>query len=108
MIYSHKRQAIVDYLGNKQHLAVDLQISAQENGGIRIRSGDQRFYEGILQFRFPSLLTAIADVCEWYDDQENTYKISVEVNNPLLGPVFRYTGRFQAQFVETVCGYDSA
>jgi hypothetical protein len=100
MIYSQKRQAIVDYLGSMQHLAVDLQISAQENGGIRIRSGDQRFYEGRLQFRFPSLLTGIADVCEWYDDNESTYKISVEVNNALLGPIFRYDGRFQAHFME--------
>jgi len=100
MIYSPIRQRIVDYLGSKQHLAVDLQISVQDNGGIKIRSGEQRFYERGVQFRFPYLLTGIADVSEWYDDEENTYKISVEVNNQLLGTVFRYKGRFQARFEE--------
>ncbi|BBI34462.1 DUF4166 domain-containing protein [Cohnella abietis] len=100
MIYSQARDRIVDYLGSKQHLAVDLQISAQENGGIKIRSGEQRFYEGGIKFKFPSLLTGIADVCEWYDDEESTYKISVEVNNPILGTIFRYSGRFQARFEE--------
>jgi hypothetical protein len=99
MIYSDKRQAIVDYLGNKQHLAVDLRMRVSEKGGIRIRSGDQRFYEGLLQFHFPKALTGMAEVHEWYDDREDTYKISVEVTNPLLGHVFRYQGRFQARFV---------
>lgn len=100
MIYSRQRQRIVDYLGTKQHLAVDLAVSAAPNGGIRIRSGDQRFYEGPLQFRFPSTFTGIAEVCEWYDDAEERYQIRVEVNNPLLGPVFRYRGSFQAHFID--------
>ncbi|MEK3884550.1 DUF4166 domain-containing protein [Paenibacillus sp. PL2-23] len=101
MIYSGERERIVDYLGNKQHLAVDLQISAAPNGGIRIRSGEQRFYEGLLQFRFPAGLTGVADVCEWYDDRAERYRISVEVNNPLLGTVFQYEGSFQARLVDT-------
>ncbi|QJD83402.1 DUF4166 domain-containing protein [Cohnella herbarum] len=104
MIYSPERQGIVDYLGTKQHLAVDLSISAMENGGIRIRSGEQRFYEKSVRFRFPAKLTGIADVCEWYDDGEGAYKISVAVNNPMIGPVFRYEGRFQARFQETDAG----
>ncbi|GBG10087.1 DUF4166 domain-containing protein [Paenibacillus agaridevorans] len=104
MIYSDSRGRIVDYLGTKQHLAVDLQISAAPNGGIRIRSGEQRFYEGLLQFRFPASLTGIADVCEWYDDRADCYRISVEVNNPLIGTVFEYEGSFQARLAETEQG----
>ncbi|GIO15884.1 hypothetical protein J19TS2_54390 [Cohnella xylanilytica] len=100
MIYSRKRGKIVDYLGTKQHLAVDLDVSVAENGGIRIRSGDQRFYEGRLAFRFPAPFTGVADVCEWYDDRQETFKISVQVVNPLIGTVFRYYGRFQAQLRE--------
>jgi hypothetical protein len=45
MIWSEERGCIVDYLGTHQHLAVDLQISVSENGGLRLRSGEQRFYE---------------------------------------------------------------
>ena len=96
MIYSDERRTIVDYLGTKQHLAVDLSVGVAENGGIRIRSGEQRFYEGLIGFRFPALFTGIADVCEWYDDRQQTYRISVRVTNRLIGTVFRYYGRFQA------------
>ncbi|MCA0758012.1 DUF4166 domain-containing protein [Paenibacillus sp. N4] len=99
MIYSEERERIVDYLGNKQHLAVDLEVSASPEGGIRIRSGEQRFYEGFLQFRFPRLLTGSADVHEWYDEHEERYKITVDVQSPILGPVFRYEGVFQADFI---------
>lgn len=101
MVYSGKRNIIVDYLGNKQHLAVDLAITAADNGGIRIRSGEQRFYEGPLQFRFPGLFTGSAEVNEWYDDDDDCYKITVDVRNPIIGPVFRYEGSFQAMFIQT-------
>ncbi|MFX3635135.1 MAG: DUF4166 domain-containing protein [Candidatus Pristimantibacillus sp.] len=100
MIYSKKRERIVDYLGTKQHLAVDLSITADDNGGIRIRSGDQRFYEGLMQFKFPQLFTAVAEVNEWYDDSVEKYRISVEVTNPVIGKVFRYLGSFEAQFID--------
>lgn len=104
MIYSDRHGRIVDYLGTKQHLAVDLEVSVAPNGGIRIRSGEQRFYEGLLQFRCPSSLTGIADVCEWYDDRAGCFRISVEVNNPLIGTVFEYEGSFQARLVEAKPG----
>lgn len=99
MIYSEQRSRVVDYLGNKQHLAVDLQITAGDNGGIRIRSGEQRCYEGPLRFRVPTWFTGMADVCEWYDDESKQYRISVQVCNPVLGPVFRYKGSFQARTI---------
>ncbi|MFF2479539.1 DUF4166 domain-containing protein [Paenibacillus sp. NPDC058071] len=101
MIYSRERSRIVDYMGNKQHLAVDLDLSVTENGGIRIRSGDQRFYEGLIQFRFPRRLTGMADVCEWYDDTTERYRISVAVTNPLLGNIFRYEGSFTVEWRAT-------
>ncbi|WP_141501259.1 DUF4166 domain-containing protein [Paenibacillus luteus] len=101
MVYSGERERIVDYLGNQQHLAVDLEISVSENGGIKICSGDQRFYEGWLQFKCPNVLTGKAEVNEWYDDQESCYKITVEVRNPIMGRVFHYVGSFQAAFITT-------
>ncbi|MFD2327917.1 DUF4166 domain-containing protein [Cohnella sp. GCM10020058] len=99
MVYSDDRERIVDYLGNKQHLAVDLDVWAAPNGGIQIRSGEQRFYEGPLGFRFPGPLTGCADVCEWYDEDDACYRISVSVRNPLMGRIFAYKGAFQAETV---------
>lgn len=101
MVYSGDREVIVDYLGNKQHLAVDLDLKAMPNGGIRICSGEQRFYEGRLQFIFPRLLTGSAEVIEWFDDIEDCFKIIVDVRNPIIGQIFRYEGAFQAIFIPT-------
>ena len=65
MIYSEQRQRIVDYLGTHRHLAVDLELSAADNGGPRLRSGEQRFYERPLALRFPLIISGAADACEW-------------------------------------------
>ncbi|CAM3362815.1 DUF4166 domain-containing protein [Marinicrinis lubricantis] len=105
MIYSQERSRIVDYLGTHQHLAVDLELSAAPNGGIRIRSGEQRFYEGWLQFRFPYRLTGIAEVCEWYDDEAEKYRITVQVNHRTLGTIFAYEGEFEAVTIEVLNGH---
>lgn len=101
MVYSAERGVIVDYLGDKQHLAVDLDVTVCSKGGIRIRSGEQRFYEGRLQFRFPKILTGNAEVNEWYDDNERCYKITVDIRNSILGRIFRYEGSFQGSFIKS-------
>ena len=98
MVYSEERDCIVDYLGTHQHLAVDLDVSVAENGGIHIRSGEQRFYEGPIAFRFPLSLSGVADVCEWYDDQERCFRIEVSATNRRWGKLFGYSGRFQVEW----------
>jgi hypothetical protein len=80
MIYSAQRGCIVDYLGNHQHLAVDIDIDVAANGGVQIRSGEQRFYEGILGFRFPMAFSGVASVSEWYDDTDECFRIQVDVS----------------------------
>jgi Domain of unknown function (DUF4166) len=85
MIWSEERGCIVDYLGTHQHLAVDLHASVDEEGGIRFRSGEQRFYERRLGFRFPPLFSGIAEVREWYDDGAACFRIEVAVANARFG-----------------------
>lgn len=99
MIYSRQRQMIIDYLGTHQHLAVDIKLEVAENGGLRLISGEQRFYEGLLGFRFPMLFSGYAEVCEWYDDAEEKYKISVDVRNKYWGRLFGYRGTFDVEYV---------
>lgn len=98
MVYSKSRGRIVDYLGTHQHLAVDIDLSAREDGGLRLRSGEQRFYEGFLGFRFPMLFSGIADVCEWFDERASKFKISVEVTNRRWGFLFGYRGTFDVEY----------
>jgi hypothetical protein len=98
MIYSEQRNRIVDYLGTHQHLAVDLDLSVAENGGLRVRSGAQRFYEGPIGFSFPLLFSGVAEVNEWYDDGQGCFRIQVTVQNRRWGRLFGYHGRFQAEW----------
>jgi hypothetical protein len=63
-----------------------------------LRSGAQRFYEGAIAFRFPTLFSGIADVCEWYDDVGQQFKIEVNVTNKIWGPLFGYKGHFQVEW----------
>jgi len=98
MIYSEQRQCIVDYLGTHQHLAVDIDLSVAPNGGLRLRSGAQRFYEGPVQFRFPMIFSGVADVCEWYDERDACFRIEVFVANRTWGPLFGYKGHFQVEW----------
>jgi len=98
MIYSEQRSCIIDYLGTHQHLAVDIELGVAPNGGLRLRSGSQRFYEGLIAFRFPLLFSGVADVCEWYDDVEREFKIEVNVTNKVWGRLFGYKGRFQVDW----------
>lgn len=104
MIYSEERGRIVDYLGSHEHLAVDIDLSVDEEGGLRLRSGDQRFYEGLLGFKFPMLFTGIAEVREWYDDALGKFRIRVDVRNRAWGPLFGYQGTFDVRWVELAPG----
>ena len=94
MIYSEARGGIVDYLGSHEHLAVDITLRVDDQGGLCLRSGAQRFYEGPLGFRFPMLFSGVANVREWYDDTAGCFRISVDVRNRVWGKLFGYRGSF--------------
>ena len=98
MIYSEARGRIVDYLGSHQHLAVDIDLSPDERGGLHLRSGAQRFYEGPIAFPFPLSFSGIADVYEWYDEATQRYQIDVSVRNRFWGALFGYRGSFTAEW----------
>jgi hypothetical protein len=65
-----------------------------EKGGLRLRSGEQRFYEGSIAFKFLLFFSGVADVCEWYDDSVQKYRIDVNVRNTTWGQLFGYRGWF--------------
>jgi hypothetical protein len=100
MIRCPDRNLIIDYLGTHQHLAVDLHLSVAKNGGLRLLSGEQRFYEGLVGFRFPLAFSGVADVCEWYDDDLEKYRIRVRITNKTWGFLFGYEGTFEVEWRE--------
>ena len=97
MIWSEQRGRIVDYLGTHQHLAVDIDLEVDGAGGLRLRSGEQRFYERRIAFRFPMAASGVAEVHEWWDEDEQRFRISVEVRNRRFGPLFGYRGWFEVE-----------
>jgi Domain of unknown function (DUF4166) len=101
MIYSERRKRIVDYLGTHQHLAVDIDPSVDEKGGLRLKSGAQRFYARPIGFSFPLLFSGIADVCEWYDEALQKYHIEVNIHNQTWGRLFGYRGSFDVEWKTT-------
>ena len=104
MVYSAARGGIVDYLGSHQHLAVDIDLAVDGDGGLRLRSGAQRFYEGPVGFDFPMAFSGMADVREWYDDTAQCYRIEVDVRNRHWGKLFGYRGHFQVEWLSVEGG----
>jgi hypothetical protein len=98
MVYGECRSRIIDYLGTHQHLAVDIDLSVDDRGGLRLRSGQQRFYEGPVAFTFPMLLSGTADVSEWFDDSDGRFHIDVRVSNGRFGDLFGYRGSFEVEW----------
>ncbi len=97
MIWSEQRGRIVDYLGTHQHLAVELDLSVDPAGGLRLRSTAQRFYEGPVAFDFPPRATGVAEVHEWWDEAASRFRIDVSVTNPRFGGLFGYRGWFEVE-----------
>lgn len=93
MLYDPQRQLILDYLGNRGQLEVELQAQIRQ-GGMFITSGKQWWRVGHWRLPFPKLLAGQAKVCEWQEGEE--FCINVTIQNPILGQFFGYTGRFQA------------
>jgi hypothetical protein len=99
MIFSQQRGCIVDYLGTHEHLAVDIHLSVDNRGGLCLRSGEQRFYEGAVGFTFPMAFSGVADVCEWFEEADQKFHIEVNVHNDVWGPLFGYTGSFTTEWM---------
>jgi len=95
MIYSEQRGCIVDYIGTHQHVVADISCVADDDGGMTIRAGAQRLYEGRIGFNMPMIFSGHAEVREWYDDDADIYRISVSVENDKFGPLFGYNGSFK-------------
>jgi len=85
---------VVDYLGTHQHLAVDLDLYADDDGALVLTSDAQRFYEGPVGFRFPMLFSGRALLRERYDDAAERFEVDLRVTNHRFGFLFGYRGWF--------------
>ncbi len=100
MIRDPIRNQVVDLMGTHQHLAVDLHLAVAENGGLRIESGEQRFFAGRIGFKFPMVFSGTASVYVWFDELINKYQIEVEVKNSIWGSLFGFVGTFDVEWAD--------
>lgn len=98
MVRDPIRNQVVDYQGTHQHLAVELDLTVTETGGLRIESGAQRFFEGPLAFNFPMFFSGKAYVHVWFDETIDKYRIEVEVKNRFWGTLFGFVGTFDVDW----------
>lgn len=99
MVWSRDRQRIIDYLGTHQHLAVDLDMAAEPDGSLLLTTHAQRLYEGRwLGFSFPMMFSGKAVLRESWDEEQQVFRIHLEVRNPVFGFLFGYTGTFTCEF----------
>ena len=90
---------ILDYLGTHQHLAVDLDLHVDDEGGQRLTSDAQRFHEGPIAFRFPMLFSGRATLHEYFDDADGLFHVDLEVHNHRFGFLFGYRGAFGCEWI---------
>ena len=101
MVLRPDRPTVVDFLGTHQHVATDLELHVDRDGGLVIRSGVYRFHggrDGARRAPLPTALAADALVRESWDDEAGCFRIAVRVTNRLVGPVFGYEGSFTARY----------
>jgi hypothetical protein len=90
---------VLDYLGSRQHLAVDLDLAVDDRGGLVLTSDAQRFYEGPVAFRFPMLFSGRATLHEWWSDDDQAFHVDMEVRNHVFGFLFGYRGTFTCEWI---------
>ena len=104
MVYSDARRRIVDYLGSHEHLAVDIDLSVDEAGGLRLLSGAQRFYEGVIGFTFPDAVQRHRRCAGVVRRRRACFRIVVDVHDSVWGPLFGYRGSFNVEWRKVSAG----
>lgn len=90
---------VVDYLGTHQHLAVDLQLGAEDDGSLLLTTHAQRFYEGPVGFSFPMPFSGTATLRESWDATIDAFRVHLTVSNRVFGFLFGYEGFFTCAYV---------
>jgi Domain of unknown function (DUF4166) len=96
MTIDAERGVVKDYLGEPSLFYSDLNLSVNNDGGLHIQSGSQRFLAGSFEIPLPSLFRGEVAVEEGYDEVCGCYTIKVDIHNKLIGRMMTYEGTFTA------------
>jgi hypothetical protein len=95
MLYDEKADVILDALGHRRHLLVEL-VPTIENGAITLRSRRQWLtpFGFPIRFPLPRFLAGEATIREW-QESETSLGIRVTISNRMFGAFFGYEGTFE-------------
>jgi len=95
MLYDERADVILDALGHRRHLLVEL-VPTIDDGGITLRSRRQWLTPFGLPIRFPlpRFLAGEATIQEW-QESETSLGIRVTISNRMFGAFFGYEGTFE-------------
>lgn len=95
LAWSDRRGRPVVLCGSHQHLAVDIDLDADENDGtFLLCTAGQRVYAWGLAVPWPRLASGDADVKASVDDQ-GVFTIDGAIRSPIFGDIFGYRGTFR-------------
>ncbi|WP_078410390.1 DUF4166 domain-containing protein [Priestia abyssalis] len=94
MSLNEQQDEIIDYFGEPPLLVSTLSFHVDDQGGMNISSKKQWLYIFGKNIPLPRSLYGKAMIMESFDDEQNCFRIKVEVRNPLAGALFSYNGTF--------------
>lgn len=83
----------LDYLGFHSDMIVHTECTVDADGGVVLESGPP----SVGGVRIPQLASALTSAREWWDEDEQRHRISIDVTSPVLGTLFHYHGWFTAE-----------
>ncbi|MWV41739.1 DUF4166 domain-containing protein [Natrialba sp. INN-245] len=91
------RGCIVDLFGTRGLVGADLHAAA-DDGALALSIGTQYLRVGGRSLALPALLSARGRLTDWYDEDDECFRVEADIENPLVGSVFGYEGGFESEF----------
>ncbi|MCQ1949466.1 MULTISPECIES: DUF4166 domain-containing protein [Arthrobacter] len=85
---------LTDYLGRRRNLATNLLLRVSDDGHLHMNSPGSRLFLGPLRLPLPDFAGADAQVEQWWDAQQDQFRIRTRVIQRQVGTVFEYDGAF--------------
>ncbi|MDQ0246843.1 hypothetical protein J2S09_004447 [Bacillus fengqiuensis] len=94
MYLNEEQDEIIDYFGQPPLLVSTLSFYVDDQGSMNISSKKQWLHLFGKNIPLPKSFYGEARIIESFDDEQNCFRIKVEVRNPLVGTLFSYNGTF--------------
>ncbi|MCC9146438.1 MULTISPECIES: DUF4166 domain-containing protein [unclassified Arthrobacter] len=89
---------LTDYLGRRRNLATGLQLRVDADGHLHMTSPTSRLFLGPLRLPLPAVTAADAQVEQWWDEEQQLFRIRARVIQRQIGTVFEYDGAFSYRY----------